>query len=325
MSKYSDELNKIQIGDWSFNEIRIEDMDIYSQYIKKTEYPANLWSANFAYLWAKSQSSVRKVMWRIVDDMLVTFGYTRKGILYLLCLPLGEGNLDKVVDVLYRCLNYCYEVDNKDKSDACLLYINSAQLDFLKKSEKFRKHFSLVNIIGIERHFSISKLLSLQGKEFETIRRKVNKFNRMYPNAVIRRYTPNDYEEIIKLDEYWRDTAGQKYASIFDRVYFREIIKNYQELNHMVLVVEIDKKIVGMVSGGDLPTGEAWWCFSKFMNDFHGLSELLIIELAKEIHKVNPKAEYLNAASDLGPGGLRFFKERFRPVLNYYRYEVYFK
>jgi uncharacterized protein len=33
----------------------------------------------------------------------------------------------------------------------------------------------------------------------------------------------------------------------------------------------------------------------------------------------------LNAASDLGPGGLRFFKERFRPVLNYYRYEVYFK
>jgi uncharacterized protein len=323
--KYSNSLKSIQIGDWSFNEIQLEDIDMYSEYIKKTRYPANLWSSNFAYLWAKSQSKIRKVLWKIVDDMLVTFGYTRKGILYLMCLPFGEGKSDKVVEVVYKCLNYCYKMDNNNKSEASLLLINSPQLEFLKGSEKFNKYFSIVNIVGIERHLSIPKLIALKGKEFERIRNKINKFNKLYPNAIVRKYKTSDYEEIIKLGENWLKKSGQKYSTIFDRVYFPEIIKHCKELKHVVLVVEIDNKIVGMASGGDLPTGEAWGCLLKFMNDFDGISAFLIVEMAKEIHRINAEIQYINTGSDLGPGGLRVFKESFRPVLNYYRYEVFLR
>ena len=142
---------------------------------------------------------------------------------------------------------------------------------------------------------------------------------------MVRNYAKEDYEQVMVLANHWSNTSGQKYSYIFDNVYFNEIIKNYCELEHLILVVEVDEKIVGMVSGGELPTGQSWWCFSKFRNDFDGLSEFLIIELAKEINKINPKIELMNAADDLGPGGLRYFKEKFRPALDLRRFLIKLK
>lgn len=310
----------VQLGSWSFNLIDISDMDLYSEYIKKTEYPANLWTANFAFVWAVSQSETKKMLWKIVDDMLVTFTYLRSDELYMTFLPYGKGNADKVVDVVYKCLKYCYEYNNHEDSSTVVKVVNSMQLDFLRQSANFDKLFKVKGWVGMEKHFSISKLLTLPGKEFEYVRRKINKFHKLCPNAIIRDYRPEDFDEVMKLAEYWSNTSGAKYSFIFDRVYFREIIKHYKELNHTILIVELDEKIIGLSTGGDLPNGQSWWCISKFMNDYDGLSELLIVEMAKRINKINPNIEIMNAAEDLGPGGLRFFKERFRPVLDLRRY-----
>jgi hypothetical protein len=325
MDSFSSLSGKITLGDWSFNIIDLSDIDIYSKYIRQTECPANLWSSNFAFLWGVSQSPVRKILWKLVDDMLVTFTYLKSGELYLTCLPFGVGSPEKITNVLYKCLSFCKSFNNNVDSTAVVKVINSQQLEFLKKSTDFENHFKTIGLVGLEKHFSISKLISLTGKEFETIRRKVNKFKRLNPNAVIREYTSKDYDKVLQLNNYWSDTSGQKYSYIFDKVYFKEIIEHYKELKHLVLVVEIDDKIIGLVSGGDLPTGDSWWCFSKFINEFDGLSEFLIVELAKEINSRFPNIEMMNAAEDMGPGGLRFFKERFRPVLDLRRYVLALK
>ena len=84
--------NNINFGKWDFHEIKLADINIYSEFIKATEYPANLWSSNFAYIWASSQSSLRRILWKVVDEMLVTFGLSFKNSLYLFCLPFGKGN-----------------------------------------------------------------------------------------------------------------------------------------------------------------------------------------------------------------------------------------
>lgn len=312
--------NKIQLGSWTFNEIKIEDMNIYSEYIKTTKYPANLWSSNFAYLWASGQSNMRKVLWKIIDDVLVTFAYTRYNTLYLMCLPFGRGNPEEIENVLLKCLKFCCEWNNNDISKSVVRVVNSMQLEFLRKSSEFGKHFKAIPLMGIEKHFSIQNLIFLEGKQFRHLRQKINKFRKLYRNANIRKYTSNDYNEVIRLGKHWADTSGKKYSRLFDKVYFREIIKHYNELNHLVLVVEIEGKIIGMVSGGELPTGQSWGCLSKFMNEFEGLSEFLMVEFAHEIYKTNPNIEYMNTGSDLGPGGLRFFKDKFRPILNLKRY-----
>jgi hypothetical protein len=322
LSEFEKLTGKITLGSWSFNVIDLSDKNLYSEYIKKTEYPANLWSSNFALLWAISQSPIRKVLWTIVDDMLVTFGYLRSGFLYLICLPFGEGNPDKVVSVIKKCLNYCYEWNKKYYSGAIIKVVNSLQLDFLRRSNNFDKYFRVIGLVGLEKHFSIQKLITLPGKDFETIRRKINKFKRLYPEAIVREYQSNDYEDVMKLGKSWAETFGKKYSYVFDDVYFTNMTKYFKELDHLLLVVVLNGELIGTVSGGELPTGQSWWCISKFSDKYEGISEFLIVELAKEIYKRNPKVELMNAAEDLGPGGLRFYKERFRPVLDLRRYLI---
>lgn len=325
MDEFSKLSGIIYVGKWTFNVIDIKDKALYAEYIRRTRYPANLWSSNFDFLWAVSKSPIRKVLWKIVDDMLVTFGYLKSGALYLICLPFGEGDVEKVMNVLFKCLKYCADW-NRDKNPGTVVkVVNEQQLEFLKQHPQFSNTFKVIGLVGKEKFFSIKKLISLSGKDFDTIRRKINKFHRLCPGAAVRIYTDADFKDVMKLGEYWSETSGQKYSYVFDNIYFKEIVKHSKELGHTILVVVYDGKIIGMVSGGGLPTGESWWCISKFMNKYDGLSEFLVVEIAKAINRENPSIELMNAAEDLGPGGLRFFKERFRPVLDLRRYVLMFK
>ncbi|MDF2791888.1 MAG: hypothetical protein K0S80_4990 [Neobacillus sp.] len=131
-----------------------------------------------------------------------------------------------------------------------------------------------------------------------------------------------DYHKVMEFNNNW---ANEQDESIFDGTYFKEILKYPDELDHTVLVVEIDDQIVGMTSGGCLPTGQSWACLRKGYHKVEGLSELLLCELVKESYQVNSSIEYMNDGNDLGDPGLIFFKERFRPELNLNRYRVYLK
>lgn len=315
----------VELGSWTFNEIKIEDIDIFSEYIKVTEYPVNLWSSNFTYIWSCSQSKLRKVLWKIIDEMLVIFGHSYKNTLYLFCLPLGKGDPEKIIDVLNKCLRYCYEWNNQEKERTLVRIVNDSQVEFLKNSPRFDALFRLVTLQGIERHYSIEKLISLKGSEFNRIRNRVNKFHRENPNAITRRYITTDYEKVIQLGNHWKDTAGKKYSRIFDVVYYKEMINHCDEFEQIILVIEKDGSIIGVVTAQILPAGQAWGGLLKYQEGIPGISETLYVEIAKELNKINSNIELLNTGSDLGPGGLREYKLKFKPVLNLKRYQLYLR
>lgn len=314
-----------QTLDQSFHEMKLENIDLFTQYIVQTDYTANLWSSNFAYLWAISQSSLRKIYWKIIDGMLVVFVHTFKNTLYVYCPPFGKGSPDKVNEVLYKSLQYCLKWNNGDKSKSIVKMLNTCQLDYLKQSKLFSEYFSTVTWNGIERHYDVQRLAKLSGKEFSNIRNRVNKFKRDYPQAVIRYCRSDDIDKLLLLDEKWSSTSGKKYTQIFDKVYYRELVSHYKELGQLTIVIELDHEIIGMTSGSILPTGQAWGSVTKFIDGMPGLSETLIIEYVKAIHEADPDIKYLNVGSDLGAGGLREYKLKFHPVLNYKRYQIYLK
>lgn len=316
----------IFIGEWLFNEIDLNDKLLFDEFIKESEYPATVWSSNFAYLWAASQSRNRKTVWKIIDDMLVPFFYNvQHQFLSLVCLPFGKGDAEHLCNVLYKSMDYCFTFNKLTGNQiySRIRTINEAQLQFLQSSKTFNQTFDPKKLMGVERHYSIQKLINLAGKEFAYVRRKINKFHRKYPQAVIRKYEADtDYQKVMEFNENW---AKKHNESIFDGTYFKEILKYPDELDHTVLVVEIDDQIVGISSGGCLPNGQSWTCLRKGDHKIEGLSELLLCELVKESYKVNPTIKYMNDGSDLGDQGLCFFKERFRPELNLNRYRVYLK
>lgn len=317
--------NKITLGKWDFHEISLDDLERYAEFTQATEYPANLWSSNFAYLWTSSQSRLRKVLWKVVDGMLVTFGHSFRDTLYLFCLPLGEGNPEKLMNVIWKCVQYCYDWNHQENDRTMIRMINHNQLEFLKRCPDFDRLFKSVTLQGIERHLDVKKLVTLSGSDFSTIRNKLHRFQRENPDAVVRRYENRDYQSLMELGKDWDRVAGRKYRRIVDRGYYRGLVEHCEELRQDIWVVQNGETLIGMVAGGELPTGNAWGSLLKYKDGIPGLSEFLSVTFARRIHQLNSGIELINIGSDLGPGGLRDYKLKFRPVLNLKRYQVYMK
>lgn len=317
--------NLVKLGSWDFYVVQIDDMEMYDSYIRQTQCPMNLWSANFAYIWAISQSEKRTLLWKIIDGLLVTFAISYKNTLSMFCIPFGNADPERLINVILISMRYCLEWNKDDKAKTVIRMVNEDQLDFLKKSARFGKYFTKTTWTGIERHFDVNKLVTLNGKDFENIRNRINRFRRENPDAEICLYQETDYEKLLELEDHWRNTSGRKYSNIFDGVYYKELVKHNKELNQVTLVMKKSGSIIGMVSGCILPTNQAWGSVVKFEKAYPGLPETLIVEYAKLIHEINPDTEFMNVGSDLGPGGLRDFKLKFRPVLNLKRYQIYLK
>jgi hypothetical protein len=315
----------VKLGSWDFNILRIEDMEMYASYIRQTQYPANLWSANFAYMWALSQSKERTLLWKIIDGLLVTFVISHKNSLYLFCLPFGNADPERLIDVSLASVRYCFDWNKQDKEKTVIKMVNEVQLDFLKKSARFGQYFTRKTWVGIERHFDINKISALKGKEFENVRNRVNKFRRENPDSEVCLYQDSDYGELLELENRWKSTSWKKYKNVFDGAYYKELIRHGKELEQMTIVIKKGGRIIGMISGCILPSNQAWGSIVKFEENFAGISETLVVEIAKLIHKTNPGIQYMNVGSDLGHEGLRDFKMKFRPVLNYKRYQIYLK
>lgn len=319
--KHTTAANKsMVVGGWEFNRLQLEDMKMYSYYLKRTLYPTNVFSWNFPFIWAESHK--RTITWKIIDDMLVTFRHLRNGEIDLWCLPFGTGDLNKVVNVLYDCLSFCKDLNAVNSSNAIVRVINSPQLEFLSGSKKFNRLFKIKKLKSIERVDGIYNMLNLNGQKYKNVRNRINKFHRSYPEAVIREYTPNDYNALIRIQQIWNNNAGKKYNSIMDQITYKEYLKHYKELNQLILVVEIDDKIVGMISGGISPVKCAWSYFIKAIDGIPGIYEVMAIELARAINKIDPSIELINVGSDLGREGLAHFKEKFRSVQKFERYII---
>jgi hypothetical protein len=264
-------------------------------------------------------------MHSLVDGILVTWILTKQGRLYLPCLPVGGGSLTDIMSVLNQCTSYCDDWNQQTgfSHKPVIAKLSSSQLAYFQQSKEFTLQFTPKLLSGIERHLSISSLTSLTGNQFSTIRYKLNRFRRNYPNVKLRIYQPSDLENVIKLAQLWQRSAGAKHRRIQDGFYFKATVKHYAALGLENLVVELDGRIIGMTTGGVLPTGEAWGYIMKYDNSFVGLSEYLVIAMAQRIREIEPKAELINIGTDFGNQRLAMAKEKFRPVRAYQRFALH--
>ncbi|MGD8911042.1 MAG: phosphatidylglycerol lysyltransferase domain-containing protein [Chromatiales bacterium] len=314
--------------DWGFREIKLRDKANYDQCIAATIFPIDIWSSNFAYLWAHTRIPNKLTIMRSeVGGMLVTWILTKRGRLYLPCLPAGAGSLAEVVEVVTRCVNYCSDWNNRSGfgHKPLVAKLSSNQLAYFQQSDEFSLTFEPKLLSGIERHLSISHLTTLTGKQFSTIRYKLNKFHRDYPDAHLRLYQPSDFEGVMRLEQQWKQSAGSKHRHILDSFYFNATVKHYQALGLENLVVELGGRVIGVTIGGVLPTGEAWGYIIKYDNSYDGLSEYLIVAMARRIREIESNAELINIGSDFGNQRLAMAKEKFRPVRAYQRYALYLR
>jgi hypothetical protein len=313
------------IDEWSVKPLKLKDRSLYDKYISSSEFPIDIWSSNFAYLWAHTRIRRKLVILRSrVEGMLVTWILTTKGRLYLPCLPFGPGNPEHVISVLQRCNELCTKWNRVANytNKPIIAKLSSNQLDFFQQFDEFNECFSAKKLTGLEHHLSIPNLTNLSGKKFSTIRYKVNKFTRDNPSVNLRNYQDDDFDKVVSLGRQWKETSGTKHRRILDSFYFKATIKNHRALGLENLIVEVDNKIVGVTTGGALPNGQAWGYLTKFDKNYDGISEYLVVSMAKRINELDPKIELINIGTDFGNKQLAMAKEKFRPVNRYQRYAL---
>jgi hypothetical protein len=317
--------NLPEVDEWTFRPIKLKDKKRYEKYIAASEFPLDIWSSNFPYLWAHTRRQKRMTIMRSqVNGMLVTWILTAKGRLYLPCLPVGPGIAKHVIDVLKQCDEFCvkWNIQSGYKHKPIVAKLSSNQIEHFQHFDIFNKLFKPKLLSGVERHLSVTNLISLTGKKFSTIRYKLNKFQREHPGAKLRYYQSTDYDSVVKLGQKWKETAGTKHRRILDDFYFKATIKHHHDLGLENLVVELDGNIIGITTGGVLPTGQAWGYLTKFDNSYEGISEYLVVAMAQRIRELNSSAELINIGTDFGNEQLAMAKEKFRPVKTYQRYAL---
>lgn len=313
---------------WTMKELTLEDKAELDRCVGETAFPVDIWSSNFAYLWSLNRRRrTLRVMRGEVGGMWVTWVLTRKGRLYMPCLPCGTAALDDLVDVLEQCSGFCNRINHETHHThkASVARLSSTQLDFLSRSERFVNVYQPTRLSGVERHVTIARLLSLSGRRMSTVRHKVNRFKRDHPNARLRPYEARDFDRILELGRRWEQTSGSKHKRILDRFYFKGALRYHQELGLEVLVVESGAEMIGMTCGGLLPTGQAWGFITKFDGRCDGIADYLVVEMAKRIHEISPDAELINLGTDFGSEGLARAKEKFRPVLRNARWALFYR
>jgi uncharacterized protein len=313
------------VEEWGFRPIKLKDRPLYDQFTAASEFPVDIWSSNFAYLWAHTRIPRQLVILRSeVDGILVTWILTTNGRLYLPCLPVGPGNPEHVIGVLQRCEALCTEWNQISRytQRPVLAKMSSNQLEFFQRFDAFNENFSPKLLTGVERHLSVQKLTSLTGKKFSTIRYKLNKLQREYPGVKLRNYMADDFADVVELGRQWKKTSGSKHRRLLDSFYFKPTVKYHKSLGLENLVVEVDGKIIGMTTGGILPTGQAWGFLTKFDNSYEGISEYMVVAMAKRINELDPSVEFINVGTDFGNEQLAMAKEKFRPAHAYQRYAL---
>ena len=190
-----------------------------------------------------------KILWKIVNRLLVVFRLISEKYIFLEFLPFGKAHPRKLSKVTYKCIKFCENWNAKLNKKGKVKYLNNLQLDYLKGCSSFQKRFIAKSKKGLERHIGVQKLLELKGGDFQNIRTKINKFKKNHPDFIVRRADDGDYSALLELKQLWNEKSGIKYPSIWDHYFYKNLIRNYKDLGHILLVVEIKGRIVGMTWG----------------------------------------------------------------------------
>jgi hypothetical protein len=156
--------------------------------------------------------------------------------------------------------------------------------------------------------------ISMCGSGYKHFRKKINSFERHFPDHLYSTLTESDIPECLELVELWREQKGYDADAKETAI----LLKNYKELNLKGGVVRIDGHIKAFLAGEHC--GETGFIISgKGDMQIHGLYLYAVREFVRNEF---PDAVYINRCEDLGIETLRDAKMSWMPVKILHKYNV---
>lgn len=313
-----------------FNMQAKETMEHYLSFVA-TELSDYTFAQNFIWL------SYSSGFYTIVNDTFCMFLLSGEELTMLLP-PLGQK--EKVNDAMIEC----FDIMNSHNSSIYYSRIDyvceSFLQDFVNYLEEGTEIFEILEGYIVEKKlvdyiYLTDDLIDLKGNAYHTKRNEINKFKKAYPDTSVELLDPKLHgEAITDLLNRWianrlkympKDQTEQFLDGIsHERFAIKRILKYYEELSLVGIVLKMGGEVVGFTVGEKLSDHTASILIEKTDFEILGSAQFIFREFCKVL-KNQYNCQYINVGDDMGFENLKKVKLSYRPHKLVPKYTIYQK
>lgn len=282
-----------------FKPIKIEEKDLYLQYLLDKSERSCEYSFVNLYLWGRQNATV------LYDHIVLFSQFNRKSV-----YPYPVGNADKkpVLDAIIA--------DAKERGIPCRITSLSAQAkETLETLYPGMFHFH-VDRDGFDYVYAIDDLADLPGKKYQKKRNHCNRFKADYPDYHVEPITDANLHKVQEMLDAWYQNKlleNPQADFLMEQIALNKAFKSYNALNLDGLVLFDKEKILGFTIGSRLSHDTFDIHFEKAWGDINGAYAIINYEFARYLREKYSDIRFLNREDDMGIEGLRIAKERYFP------------
>lgn len=287
-----------------FKKLSLYHYDIIKPFLAENKNRFNDWSVGGIFLWL----DYGDVYYAIYENNLIL--KTRYYDNYPTFALKNESLNDSVLEV----------IKNYAKKENIKLIFTSLDLEgatFIQN--KFNNVSISSNRDYADYLYNIEDLKTFSGKKYQSQRNNINYFINTY-KPIVKEFKIEDLDLILEfLDRYYQDFQNQDEYFQIEKKYVYDSFINFDKYPFKAIYVLVDFKVVGVCSG-EIVKDTAYQHIEKGFKEFEGIYPFLTKIFANSIN--DDCVRYINREDDNGDLGLRYSKEKYRPIALLEKYMV---
>ncbi|MDD3343615.1 MAG: phosphatidylglycerol lysyltransferase domain-containing protein [Sulfurospirillaceae bacterium] len=326
-------MSTLTINSYELIPFNLKTKPLMQHYLEIT--PIELSDYTFAanYIWLSNASG----FYTIINNTFCLF-ILSSGELSMLLPPLG-----KLEDTL-SATPICFEIMNAQNSSpyySKIEYVHEAFLEaFVNSLEHGAEIFDSLADYLIEKKlvdyiYMADDLIELKGNSYHSKRNEINKFKKSYANVRTEVFEKEKHGDgILTLFNNWVQERTKympkaEVETFLDGIYFerfaiKRLIKDYDKLELIGLVLFIGDEIKGFTMGEKITDDTSSVLIEKTDFETFGCAQFIFREFTKVL-KATYNSTYINVGDDMGFENLKKVKMSYRPKKLILKYTIYQK
>lgn len=293
-----------------FNEIKLEDQKIISNYL--SAFNSEVSELNFTNLYAWREKYGFK--FSIIDDFLWIMNQTTEGNIYF-SPPIGDYNQD-LHESIKQLKKYC----NQKNHDFIIKKASERVKEVITSNDSF-DYVINTNRDESDYLYLFNDLLELKGNKYHKKKNRVNKFLKTYPDWSYEIINDKNIDSCrLFADQWCVDNNCEAIENLkYERKAIKEVLDHYNDLDCYGGIINVNKKNAGFTISEKLNDETLVIHFEKADTKYNGVYNILSNEHLKSIGE---EFTYINREQDLGIEGLRRSKMSYHPIELIHKYQI---
>lgn len=298
----------LSLSKLNFEPVELNHADMLKAAFSSQKYRISNFTAGSAIMWQKIYN-IR--VCEAFGCVILSADYPREGKCY--SIPVG-GEVKAAINAVYD--------ECKNSGEKCIFSdVPEGGLELLK--EIFgEKRLKISTDDGWSDYlYNASDLITYSGKKFNGQRNHVNRFNRLYPDAVFEPLTRENFDEAYEfLKNYISQNGTTSESGELEGCAAIRLMKRYFYLNLYGAILKANNKIISL-SIGEKVGDTLFVHVEKGLIEFSGVYQVMVQKFAETYAG---DLLFINREEDDGVEGLRKSKLSYHPIglLNKYSVEI---